>query len=53
MTRDIEMVKRFLRHSRISTTSDIYVHRAPIVSAEATQTMANVFLGISEVDGVQ
>ncbi|HEX3230339.1 MAG TPA: hypothetical protein VHQ95_15290 [Pyrinomonadaceae bacterium] len=53
MTRDIEMVKRFLRHSRISTTSDIYVHPAPAVSAEATEAMASVFLGVSEVEGVQ
>jgi len=53
MTRDLEMVKRFLRHSRIGTTSDIYLHPAPVVAAEATEAMASVFLGVSEVEGVQ
>lgn len=52
ITRDIEMVKRFLRHSRISTTSDIYVHPLGLTS-EATEAMANVFLAVEEAKGVQ
>jgi len=47
ITRDIELVKRFLRHSRISTTSEIYVHPIGLTN-EATEAMANVFLGVEE-----
>lgn len=50
LTRDIELVKRFLRHSRISTTSDIYVHPSDLVAAEAVQAMAGVYF---QVEGVQ
>lgn len=50
LTRDIELVKRFLRHSRISTTSDIYVHASDLVAAEAVDAMAGVYF---QVEGVQ
>lgn len=52
ITRDIELVKRFPRHSRISTTSDIYVHPLGLTN-EATEAMANVFLAVEEAKGVQ
>ena len=52
ITRDIELVKRFLRHCRISTTSDIYVHPLGLTN-EATAAMANVFLAVEEAKGVQ
>jgi site-specific recombinase XerD len=53
MTRDIELVKRFLRQSRISTTSDIYVHADSSIAAEAIDAMAQVYFGVKEVEGVQ
>lgn len=49
MTRDIELVKRFLRHSRIGTTSDIYLHVGESVQGEATATLAGVLLA----EGIQ
>jgi integrase len=49
MTRDLEMVKRFMRHTRISTTSDIYVHPSEAVALEAVDAMASVYF----VEGVQ
>jgi integrase len=52
ITRDIELVKRFLRHSGISTTSNSYVHPLELTN-EATEAMANVFLGVEEAKGVQ
>jgi hypothetical protein len=52
ITRDIGLVKRFLRHSRISATSDIYVHTLGLTN-EATEAMANVFLAVEEAKGVQ
>lgn len=57
MTRDLEIVKRFLRHSRIATTSDIYVHPGEAVAVEAVDTMAEVYFPgltkVTEVEGVQ
>ena len=53
MTRDLEVVKRILRHSRIGTTSDIYVHPSDAVSLEAVDAMANVYFKVKEVGGVQ
>jgi hypothetical protein len=53
MTRDIELVKRFLRHTRIGTTSDIYVHPSDTVALEAVDVMANVYFEVKEVEGVQ
>jgi hypothetical protein len=50
--RDIELVKRFLRHNRIGTTSGIYVHPLGLTN-EATKATPNVFLAIEEVKGVQ
>ena len=42
MTRDLELVKRFLRHTRIGTTSDIYVHPSETVAIEAVNGMTSV-----------
>lgn len=53
MTRDIELVKRFLRHTRIGTTSDIYVHPSDMIALEAVEAMASVYFGVREVEGVQ
>jgi integrase len=53
MTRDIELVKRFLRHSRIGTTSDIYVHPSDTVALEAVEAMAGVYFEVNQVEGVQ
>jgi integrase len=53
ITRDVELVKKFLRHSRISTTSDVYVHHSGAVAAEGAEAMASVFLGASEAEGIQ
>jgi integrase len=50
MTRDLEKVKTFLRHTRINTTSDIYVHPGLMLSAEAVEAMASVYF---EAEGVQ
>ena len=44
LTRDLQMVKGFLRHSRIATTSDIYLHVNESVQGEATATLASVLL---------
>lgn len=54
MTRDIEAVKDFLRHSRINTTSDIYVHTSNEVRAEGPAMVAQAFFrNVHEVEGVQ
>ena len=53
MTRDIELVKRFLRHTRIGTTSDIYVHPREAIAIEAVNAMASVYFRVKEVEGVQ
>ena len=53
MTRDLELVKRFPRHSRIGTTSDIYVHPSDAMAVEAVDAMVNVYFKVEEIDGVQ
>ena len=50
MTRDLELVKRFMRHTRIGTTSDIYVHPNEAIAVEAVEAMSSVYF---EVKGVQ
>ena len=49
-TRDIELVKRFMRHTRIGTKSDIYVHPNEAIALEAVEAMSRVYF---EVKGVQ
>jgi integrase len=44
MHRDLEEVKTFLRHTRIGTTSDIYVHPSSKVSREAPEALAKLLL---------
>jgi integrase len=44
-TRDLQQAKEFLRHARISTTSDIYLHVGEAVRAEGTQALAGMILG--------
>jgi integrase len=53
MKRDIELVKRFLRHTRIGTTSDIYVHPSDTAAIEAVDAMASVYFEVKDVEGVQ
>ena len=56
-TRDLELVKRYLRHTRIGTTSDIYVHPDDNVAVEAVETMKQVYFGpeipVTEMEGIQ
>lgn len=49
MTRDLQQVKELLGHSRIGTTSDIYLHVGEAVRGEATQALASML--ISQNDG--
>ena len=49
MTRDIELVKRFLRHTRIGTTSDIYVHSNEAIAVEAVEAMSSVYFEVKVV----
>jgi hypothetical protein len=42
-----------LRHSRIGTTSDIYVHPSDAVALEAGDAMASLYFEVKEVEGVQ
>lgn len=52
-TRDLEQVKRYLRHSRIGTTSDVYLHDPEgAATREAVDTMAKVYFEVQEVGGV-
>ena len=44
MTHDLQMAKEFMRHSRISTTSDIYLHVSEPVRGEATQALASMLI---------
>ncbi|HEV8486258.1 MAG TPA: tyrosine-type recombinase/integrase [Blastocatellia bacterium] len=53
ITRDLEKVKTFLRHTRIGATSDIYVHPGLMLSAEAVEAMASVYFDGEEVGVVQ
>jgi integrase len=50
MTRDVHQVKEFLRHTRIGTTSDIYVHASDSVIAEGPQQMMDAILNFAELD---
>jgi len=53
-TRDIEAVKSLLRHSKIDTTFDIYVHTSNEVRAEGPAVISEAFFrGVLEVDTVQ
>lgn len=53
MTRDLEQVKRFLRHSRIGTTSDVYLHDPEeAATSEAIEAMAKVYFEVQEVEVV-
>jgi integrase len=53
MTRDLEQVKRYLRHSRIGTTSDIYLHDPEeAATSEAIEAMAKVYFEVQEAEGV-
>lgn len=50
-SRDLEQVKRYMRHSRIGTTSDVYLHDiGGAVAEEAVGTMTKVYF---EIEGVQ
>jgi len=50
-TRDLEQVKRFLRHSRIGTTSDVYLHDPEgAATSEAIEAMAKMYF--QEAGGV-
>jgi integrase len=45
-SRDLKLVQGMLRHSDISTTSDIYVHLNDNVLSEGTTILADEILGI-------
>ena len=45
-SRDLKLVQGVLRHSDISTTSDIYVHLNDEVLSEGTTILADEILGI-------
>jgi integrase len=44
LTRDLKAAQELLGHSRISTTSDIYVHLDKSVAEEATEALANAII---------
>jgi integrase len=43
--RDVKQVQVILRHSKVSTTADIYVHPSQLVGAEATELLTLSILG--------
>jgi integrase len=43
-TRDLKMAQELLRHSRIDTTADVYVHVDGAVAEEATEALAKVII---------
>jgi integrase len=51
ITHDLQMAKEFLRHTRISTTSDIYLHVGEAVRREATQALADLLIGQDDGKG--
>ncbi len=44
LTRDVHTVKDFLGHSRISTTSDIYIHAGDEVQRESAELLGNLLI---------
>lgn len=44
LTRDLKMAQELLRHSRIDTTADIYVHVDEAVAEEATEALAKAII---------
>lgn len=40
-THDLKGVQKFLRHSQIGTTTDIYVHKTATVGREASELLAS------------
>jgi integrase len=44
ITRDLKMAQSLLRHSRIDTTADIYVHVDEAVAEEATEALAKAII---------
>ena len=44
LTRDLKAAQELLGHSRISTTSDIYVHLDESVAEEATEALAKAII---------
>jgi hypothetical protein len=45
------MAKEFLRHARIGTTSDIYLHVGEAVRGEATEALADLLICADETKG--
>ena len=43
-TRDLKVAQEHLVHSRISTTSDIYVHLDSEIAEEATEALASLII---------
>jgi integrase len=43
-TRDLKMAQQLLRHSRIDTTADVYVHVDEAVAGEATEALAQLII---------
>jgi site-specific recombinase XerD len=44
MTRDLKLIQKLLGHSRLSTTSDIYVHLDETTTLEATEALATAII---------
>jgi len=43
-TRDLKMAQELLRHSRIATTADVYIHVDEAVAEEATEVLARAII---------
>jgi integrase len=52
-TGDLKLAQELLGHSRISTTSDIYIHMPENVAAKATEILAREITGALESERVQ
>ena len=52
-TGDLKLAQELLGHSRISTTSDIYIHMPEDVAAKATEILAREITGVLRSEKVQ